>query len=210
VKILAVSDQIVKSIYSATIREQFSDVDLVLSCGDLPYSYLEFIASSLNAPCFFVHGNHDKPEHMENGRTLTKPGGWVDLDTRTALSKGIILAGLEGSNRYTPTGMRHGDYQYTESEMALRAWRMIPALLMSRARYGRYLDILITHAPPFGIHDDQDMCHRGFRVLLWIMKRFRPRYLLHGHKHVYKPESRRTRYLNTEVVNVYRYRVVEW
>jgi Icc-related predicted phosphoesterase len=201
VKILAVSDQVVKNIYSEHIRERFGDVDMVLSCGDLPYSYLEYIASMLNVPCFFVHGNHDQPEHQLDGRVLVEPGGWTDLDGKVVQAKGLILAGLEGSIRYKPDG----DFQYTEGQMASKIWRMLPALYVSRLRYGRYLDVLVTHAPPFGIHDGKDYCHRGFE----FMARFRPRYLLHGHKHVYRPEPCETRYSDTQVINIYPFRTLE-
>ena len=204
-KILAVSDQVAKGIYHPNMCQRFGDVDMVVSCGDLPYSYLEYIVSLLNVPCFFVHGNHDQPEYTSNGRVLSKPGGWVDLDGRTVSSKGLLLAGLEGSIRYKP----EGEYQYHEAEMALKVWRLVPALLLNRMRYGRYLDVLITHAPPFGIHDGQDFPHRGFKAFLWLMKRFRPRYLLHGHKHIYRPQPQRTCYGDTEVLNVYPYRVIE-
>lgn len=204
-KILAVSDLVVEGVYSSRIRERFGDVDMVLSCGDLPYSYLEYIVSMLNVPCFFVHGNHDHPEYMSDGRTLTEPGGWINLDGRTAKVKELLLAGLEGSIRYKPGS----PFQYTESEMAYKAWCMSPALLMNRVFHGRYLDILITHAPPLGIHDGEDWPHRGFKTLLGLMARFRPRYLLHGHKHVYGTEAWRTRYLDTKVINVYPLRVIE-
>ena len=205
-KVLAISDQVVEGIYSPNIRERFGDVEMVLSCGDLSYSYLEYIVTMLNLPCFFVHGNHDQPEYMADGRVLTKPGGWVNLDGRTVKAKGILLAGLEGSIRYKP----RAPFQYTEGEMAYKVWCMTPALLMNRVLHGRYLDILITHAPPFGIHDGKDLCHRGFKALLGLMARFRPRYLLHGHKHIYGPGLWQTRYLDTEVVNVYPFRVIEW
>ena len=205
-KILAVSDKVVSSIYSSCIRERFGDVDMVLSCGDLPYSYLEYIVTMLDVPCFFVHGNHDQPEYMADGRTLTEPGGWVNLDGRTVYARGTLLGGLEGSVRYKP----RAPFQYTDSEMAYKSWRMAPALLMNHVLHGRYLDILITHAPPFGIHAGEDLCHRGFKALLGLMARFRPRYLLHGHKHIYGPEPSRTRYLDTEVINVYPSRVIEW
>ncbi len=124
-KILAVSDQVVGNIYSSRIREQFGSVDMVLGCGDLPYYYLEFIVSMLNVPCFFVHGNHDRPEHTSDGRTVTEPGGWVNLDERTVNSKGLFLGGLEGSMRYKPDV----PFQYTEKEMVYKVWRMTPALL---------------------------------------------------------------------------------
>lgn len=205
-KILAVSDQVVETIYSSRIRDRFGDVDMVLACGDLPYSYLEYIVSMLNVPCFFVHGNHDQPEYLADGRTLTRPGGWINLDGRTVKIKGVILGGLEGSMRYKP----NAPYQYTDSEIAYKAWWLMPSLLMNRLFHGRYLDIFIAHSPPFGIHDGEDWPHRGFKTFLRLMARFRPRYLLHGHKHIYGTEPWRTRYLDTEIINVYPFRVIEW
>jgi Icc-related predicted phosphoesterase len=206
VRILAVSDQVVKGIYSSHIRKRFGHVDIVVSCGDLPYSYLEYIVSMLDVPCFFVHGNHDGPIHTADGCVLTEPGGWIDLDGRTVESKGVLLAGLEGSIRYRPDGC----FQYTEGEMTFKALQLALALAMNRVRYGRYLDILVTHAPPLGIHDGKDWPHRGFKVFLDLMDRFRPRYLLHGHKHIYGLEAWQTHYRNTKVINVYPYRVIEW
>ena len=205
-RILAVSDQVVQSIYNPCIRERFGNVDMVLSCGDLPYSYLEYIVSMLDVPCFYVHGNHDRPEYMSSGYTLTRPGGWINLDERTATVNGLIVGGLEGSMRYRP----RAPFQYSEQEMARKVLRLTPALLLNRLRYGRYVDILITHSPPFGIHDGKDLPHQGFKALLKLMTRFRPRYLLHGHKHVYGIQSSRTQYVDTEVINVYPVRVIEW
>jgi len=205
-KILAVSDQVVESVYGSRIRERFGDVDLVLSCGDLPYSYLEYIISMLNVPCFFVHGNHDCPEYIASGETLTEPGGWGNLDGRTVKVKDILIGGLEGSIRYKP----HAHFQYTQSEMLYKSWCMVPSLFMNRVFYGRYLDILITHSPPFGIHDGDDLPHQGFKALLRFMAHFRPRYLLHGHKHIYGMERWRTHYLDTEVINIYPFQVIEF
>jgi Icc-related predicted phosphoesterase len=206
VRILAVSDHVTDSVYSKRIEKRFGDVDLVVSCGDLPYSYLEYIVTMLNVPAFYVHGNHDHPEYRANGRTLEEPGGWINLDGTTAKAKGVLLAGLEGSIRYKP-GAR---YQYTERQMAWKAWRMAPALLLNRLRYGRYLDVMIAHSPPRGIHDGDDLPHRGFETFRGIIKLFGPRYLLHGHKHAYGPEATRTKYEGTEIINVDPFRVIEY
>ena len=206
VKILAVADEVVNSLYSPQLAERFGDVDLVVSCGDLPYSYLEFIVSTLNVPCFYVHGNHDCDEHLSCGDILGEPGGWANLDRRTAIYRGVILGGLQGSIRYRPGP----PYQYSDFEMRTRIWSMVPNLLTNRMRHGRYLDILITHSPPFSIHDAQDRAHRGFLSFLPFMARFRPRYLLHGHQHLYGREEYQTRFLTTEIINVFPYRVIEW
>jgi Icc-related predicted phosphoesterase len=206
VKILVLSDHVADALYSRNVRERFGDVDLLLSCGDLPYSYLEYVVTMLQVPAFYVHGNHDRPEYTDSGKTLTKPGGWTDVDGRVVRQGPLLLAGLEGSLRYRPGGM----FQYTEAQMGGKAARLVPALLLSRVRHGRYLDVLITHAPPLGIHDGEDLPHRGFMVFRRLMQVFRPRYLFHGHKHVYRPEPTRTRYRSTTVVNVYPFTVIEW
>ena len=49
-KVLAVSDRVVGHIYSTGVRKSYSDVDLIVGCGDLPFYYLEFLVSSLDVP----------------------------------------------------------------------------------------------------------------------------------------------------------------
>lgn len=204
-KILALSDQVVNAIFSPQCCEQFRDVDLLIGCGDLPYSYMEYVATMLRVPAFYVHGNHDQPEYTASGSTLYEPGGWTNLDERTVRVMGLLLAGLEGAHLYRP----NAPFQYRESQMRQKAWQLVPGLLWNRLRFGRYLDVLVTHAPPLGIHDGEDLAHRGFATFRWLMERFRPRYLLHGHKHVYRPRAARTRYGATTVVNVYPFAVIE-
>ncbi len=205
-KILAVTDEVVDIIYSPLIQDRFGDVDVVLGCGDLPYSYMEYIVSMLNVPAYFVHGNHDCDEHTSAGRLLTSPGGWVDLDARSAVIDDLILAGLEGSIRYRP----NAPYQYNELQMMMKITLMLPSLLRNRLQYGRYVDMLIAHSPPFGINDGTDRAHRGFKSFLWFMERFRPTYLLHGHKHLYGLEKGQGEYQDTSVVNVFPYQTLEW
>jgi Icc-related predicted phosphoesterase len=205
VKILVLSDRVVDKIYSPSIRERFGDVDLLLSCGDLSYSYLEYVVTMLSVPAFYIHGNHDQPEYTAGGGVLKEPGGWVNLDGRVVKAGPLLLAGLEGSMCYRPGA----PYQYTEAEMRLRALRLLPGFLLNRLRYGRYLDVMITHAPPRGIHDGKDLAHRGFETFIKLMDLFQPRYLLHGHKHVYRPQATRTRYRATDVLNVYPCAVIE-
>ena len=78
-------------------------------------------------------------------------------------------------------------------------------------RSRRFLDILITHSPPFGIHDGGDLAHTGFKSFVEFVKNFKPRYLLHGHSHIYRRgEVSRTALGAAEIVNVYPYRVIEW
>ena len=45
------------------------------------------------------------------------------------------------------------------------------------------IDVLVTHAPAFGLGDLDTLPHRGFRCFLKFLEKYRPRYMLHGHVH---------------------------
>jgi len=207
VKLLAVTDKVVDFIYSPAVVEKFGGVDIVLSCGDLPYYYLEYIVSMLNVPLLYVHGNHDSPiEYTSSGQQLTGPGGGTNIHARLVQHKGLSILGLEGSIRYKP----QGSYQYTENQMWLHVMRMAPGLLLHRLITRRPPDIVLAHSPPYSIHNGQDRTHVGFTSFLWLIRRFRPRYFLHGHRHVYNPlETTETQFEQTTVINVYPYRLLE-
>ena len=80
----------------------------------------------------------------------------------------------------------------------------MPALLFNRIRHGRYLDVFVTHAPPWGIHDKSDRAHRGIKAFRWLLNAFQPRYHFHGHIHVYRPDTiTETVFHNTRVLNTY-------
>lgn len=205
-KVLTISDKVIEGLYSEAVKQRFDDVDLVLACGDLPPYYLEFIVTMLNVPLLYVFGNHDQGVHTASGQFKQAPMGCTNVDERVLKVKGLLIGGLEGSMRYS----RRSSHQYSEQDMRWKALRMAPALWLNRLRHGRFLDILITHAPPYGIHDGSDLCHTGFKTFLRMMDAYRPRYLIHGHVHVYSPHTViRTTYHNTQVVNTYGYQVIE-
>ena len=58
-KILSISDIVVPELSEHFDARQFDGVELVLSCGDLPPEYLSTIREQLDAPLYFVRGNHD-------------------------------------------------------------------------------------------------------------------------------------------------------
>jgi len=207
VRILAISDVIDDLVQSPGIAQRFGDVDLVLGCGDLPFEYMEYVVTMLGKALYYVYGNHARHRRLTNdGSTKwVEPRGCINIHRRVVNHQGLLIAGLEGSMRYSP-----GEHQYTQSQMAWFVRSMAPSLRWNRLRYGRAVDILITHAPPFGIHDGQDLCHQGFRSFLSFMDRYQPRYLIHGHIHLYRRDARRrTGYGNTVVINAYGFQVID-
>jgi Icc-related predicted phosphoesterase len=206
-RILAVSDEELSIIYTPQIRERFNDVNLVVSCGDLPYYYLEFIISMLDINLYFIRGNHAREvEYSEDGQKLA-PWGAVDLHRRVVRDPtGLLLAGIQGSIRYN-----FGPYQYTQGEMWNMVLGLCPKLMANRILYGRFLDVFITHSPPWHIQDKTDLPHQGIKAFRWFDKVFKPVYHLHGHVHVYrKNEITETQYFDTKVVNVFGYKRIDY
>ena len=206
VKILAVSDQVIDRMYTLIPSGHFQDVNLILGCGDLPYTYLEYIVTMLNVPMFYVPGNHDPEHNLKDKRSRAEGGSNLDLAIDS--HKNFLIGGFGGCVRYRPDGIN----QYTQTEGYLRAFQMLPQLMLNRIKYGRALDILITHSPPYGIHDDiLDPAHHGLKALNWLIRVAKPRYLFHGHTHFYRNnlESQETFVGSTKVINVYPYKVLE-
>ncbi len=206
-RVLAVSDRVLDKLYHGQVRQLLPPIDLLIGCGDLPFYYLDFLTSALDVPLVYVLGNHDGgPQYGAGGKQWTQVRGGVDIHGKVVMRRGLILAGLQGSMRYKA----NADFMYTESEMRVVTAQMVPRLLWNRQRFGRALDILVTHSPPYGIHDRPDLPHTGFKVFLSFLRLFKPRYHLHGHIHVYRQdEVTTTPYEDTTVVNVYPYKVLE-
>ncbi|HVP19299.1 MAG TPA: metallophosphoesterase [Spirochaetia bacterium] len=210
-KVLCIADHIDPVIYSANLKGRFSDIDLVLSAGDLALEYYDFIVSTLNKPLLFVFGNHQLEGLLHRldpfGVALSAwelGVGAMDVEGRVTCVKGLIVAGLGGSIWYNG-----GDNQYTDFGMFLRILRLMPGMLWNRIIRGRFIDILLTHSPPYGINDLPDASHTGFRVFLWFMRHFRPAYLVHGHVHLYdRNAAREAKYADTTVVNAYDHAVL--
>ena len=204
-KILAVSDQVVERLYTLAANHQFDDVDLLLGCGDLPYEYLEYLLTIANLPLYYVPGNHD-PAYREAVRASQAEGG-INLDLKTARIGNLLIAGVGGSLGYRPDGVN----QYTQAQTYARVFKFLPALLFNRIRYGRALDILISHSPPFGIHDDNSQAHKGLKALNLLIRWAKPRYHFHGHTHFYRQnlESSTTQYSKTKIMNIFPYKIIE-
>lgn len=190
-KILCVSDTVMPQMESAAnLRRRYGDVELIISCGDLPAVYLEFMTSILNVPLFYVRGNHDE-------RYVQHPPGGDDLHRRLIRYGGLTFYGLEGSIRYNKSPI-----QYTDIEMTRMVMRAYPRMLYNQWRHGG-LDVLVTHSPARGIHDAEDRPHQGFKGLLRFMDWYKPRYMLHGHVHTWdRRKQTESEYNDTCIMNI--------
>ena len=109
-KILAISDVPSKLLWDESVRKRLEGIDLILSCGDLPKKYLEYLTNFTTVPILYVHGNHDG-SYREN-----EPGGCICVDDSVYVWRGLRIMGLGGSIRYN----REETFQYTEKEMRRR------------------------------------------------------------------------------------------
>ena len=231
-KILCVSDYVDPLIYTQNVKEVFPDIDLILCAGDLPMDYIDFIVSVFNKPTYFVFGNHDLKEYhfyhkdsrldsqhyTKNYEQTIHGHGAIYLGFKTFVNENLLLedpetgkktplliAGASGTVRYN-----NGLCQFSESQMKLKLLKMVPKLIYNKLKYGRYLDIFMTHASPRHIHDHEDQCHLGFECYNWFLQRFKPVYMVHGHIHLYDlREERIGKYYDSTVVNAYAHYVIE-
>ena len=218
-RVLAIADEVSEALYGSRLARLAPE--LVIACGDLPFDYLEYVVTMTNVPLLFVPGNHDpdlsrpaRRAHSQRARTRTLtfqaewedpelgPRGCVNLDGRVVRAVGLTVAGLGGSLRYRP-----GPNQYTQAQMHRRAMALD---LRRRCSPGRQrVDILVSHAAPFGAGDADDVAHAGVKALNMLVQRWSPKLLIHGHVHPYGRRVYDLHLGSTTVVNAVGYRSLE-
>lgn len=194
-KILAVSDEECPALWDYYVPGRLKGYDLIISCGDLKPDYLSFLVTMGSCPVLYVHGNHD-------GRYENNPPSGCDcIDDQFIVYNGVRILGLGGCRRYHP-----GPHQYTEAQMRRRIRK-----LRRQLRKHKGVDIVVTHAPPSGVGDDEDPAHWGFEALLELIDKYHPQYLLHGHVHMtYGNQGPREKeYHGTSVINTYERYILE-
>jgi Icc-related predicted phosphoesterase len=217
-RVLAVADEVHEPLYGELLREL--DPDLIVSCGDLPFDYLEYLVTVANVPLLWVPGNHDpspareranasnpsRPDYFDNAhREPFGPPGGVALDGRIAEVAGLRLAGIGGSLNYSD-----GPHQYSEPQMRWRAAKMRLRARLARWAGRKPIDLFVSHIPPAGCGDDpDDPAHRGAEAFLRLLLDIRPSWMLHGHIHPHEGALPDRTVGVTQVVNVVPYRLLE-
>jgi Icc-related predicted phosphoesterase len=214
VRVLAVADEVCDALWGA--RAAALEPDLVLAAGDLPWDYLEFLASVTDRPVVFVPGNHDpavsSARQHRSGQFLRagmpceppRPSGCLNADGVVLDAAGLRIAGLGGCVRYRP-----GPNQYSQREYHKRAARLLRRVGRLQRRLPGPVDVLLTHAPPRGLGDEDDRPHVGIDALHPVLDRLHPRWHLHGHIHPYGHPRPDRRVGETTIRNVVPYRMFE-
>ena len=114
------------------------------------------------------------------------PEGCDCIDGHIVTYNGVRILGLGGCRKYHP-----GDHQYTD--------RM------------KGVDIVVTHAAPEGLGDDEDKAHWGFPALVDLMDKYKPKFLVHGHVHMSYGHHvpRELDYNGTRIINAYERYTIE-
>ena len=189
-KILGISDRVDKILYDNFNEEFFRDIELIISCGDLRPDFLSFLVDATNLPLFYVHGNHDSIYKKR------PPLGCENIDGKVIKFKHLTIMGLGGSIWYNGQGI-----QYTERQMRARIRRVLRPFFFLK-KFDK-VDIIVSHSPPFGIHDDTDRAHRGFKVFIDLINELKPKYFFHGHVQPCSYGDRISDFNGTKIVNVF-------
>lgn len=194
-KILFMSDEENKGYWDFFQKEAFEGIDLIVSCGDLKAEYLSFLTTMTSIPVLYVRGNHDDKYELK------EPEGCICIEDDVYDYNGVRLLGLGGCNRY-----KNGKNQYTDKEMKKRVQRLGFKLFRKKG-----FDILVTHAPAYGVNDDTDICHKGFQTFVELIEKYEPKYFVHGHVHMNygRQFPRECQVGKTKVINAYNHYVVE-
>jgi len=198
--ILSVSDIPSRALEALVLRspEELKKIDLIISCGDLEKEYLEFLVDGLDRDILFVFGNHeyrwDREDYfgyekesdipVKKNATVKRIAGATDLHARVQEINGYIFIGFGGSILYNG-----GKNQFSEKEMEKIVSRAIIKVRLEQFKMALLRKkvngiIVLSHAAPFGINDQNDPCHIGFKCFNNFIKEVSPMLWLHGHIHL--------------------------
>jgi len=156
-RILAIADRPpFESIKEILLKQS---VDVIVTLGDLEMHQIRELEDINDIPKLGVYGNHCSGMYMAEL-------GIENMHLATKEINGIIFGGFEGSVKYKESSAK----MYTQ-EQASELLKDFP-----------YVDIMLCHAPPYGVNDEpDDPTHAGLIGLREYVEKKSPKYLLHGH-----------------------------
>jgi len=155
--ILAIADRRPKIDIIEVVRS--NKIELIITLGDLTREDILPLEQITDIPKIGVYGNHD------SGSYMTGLGIW-DMHLKIWDFNGLKFGGFQGCVRYKD----NPDAIMCTQEEAQKLMQGFPAV-----------DVFITHCPPRGINDEEEVAHQGFNALREYIDREQPKVLLHGH-----------------------------
>ncbi|PIR48025.1 metallophosphoesterase [Candidatus Uhrbacteria bacterium CG10_big_fil_rev_8_21_14_0_10_50_16] len=160
-------------------------IDVIVTLGDLEQQQIYELEQITDIPKLGVYGNHC------SGMYMTELG-IENMHLRTLEIDGVTFGGFEGCVRYKNTSAK----MYTQEESI--------ELLRDFSR----VDVMLCHAPPFGVNDEpDDSVHAGYKGLREYVEQKAPGYLLHGHTYP-KEDALVTQLGSTQIVYVFGSKVI--
>ncbi|MBR4949530.1 MAG: metallophosphoesterase, partial [Clostridia bacterium] len=181
-KILVISDVESKLLLDHYEENHLEDIELILSAGDLSYSYLQDVKSNIKAPLYFVKGNHYEFKLKLFDREFIE---WKCLEF-----KGIRIAGI---------GCCIHDEIVSEEEM-----EKLLDKLYKKIKKKNGVDIVVSHFPLMDYGDGSDGTHKGYSAIKDFIIKIKPKYFIYGHNHLNYGRNERIEYLeDTILINAY-------
>ena len=78
-RVLAVSDKVEPVLYSSVVNERIGPVDLILSCGDLPFYYIEYGMAQIGALQVWRNALGSQQDALADYRSSLSLGGTRSL-----------------------------------------------------------------------------------------------------------------------------------
>lgn len=181
-KVFAIADRPPKTPISDTVEREHPE--LIVTLGDLDIFDLHGLDSITEIPKIGVYGNHCSGNYFSSFDI-------ENMHLKTKNINGIVFGGFEGSIRYK----KGNAPMYTDEEATL--------LLKNFP----YVDVMIAHSPPKGLHDQDDVAHQGLQALRDYIDEKQPKYFLHGHTYV-SSSIKEDLLGTTKVVHVYADQIV--
>jgi len=183
--ILAIADRPPRTSIKSILQN--NHVDLICTLGDLDFFMLKELQDINDMPKIGVYGNHCSGKYFESL-------GIKNMHLQTFEFQGVIFGGFEGSVRYKESSYAKM-YTQKEAQVLLRDFP--------------YVDVMLTHAPPYGINDEpNDPTHAGLIGIRDYVLSKKPKYLMHGHTY---PNSKNmvTKLGETGIIYVYQDKLID-
>lgn len=183
-KVLALADRRPDIDIAATIASEH--IELIITLGDFTREDIIALAAIKNVPKIGVYGNHD------SGMYMAELGIW-DMHLKTWDFQGLKFGGFQGCVRYK---QNPDAIMYTQEE-ANHLMQDFPGV-----------DIFLSHCPPRGINDEEEIAHQGFDALHTYLNTQQPKVWLHGHTYPTE-ETAVKQYGSTRIEYVFRHKIIE-